>query len=123
MKKSLLNKIEKLKPKAPKQLEVERKLLPRLKFMGYIMVCITLATFAFAVTLPSETAMITEIQEKDFSHPSQSGIGTLEEDGLDLSPRDVLNFYVVSFVFAVVAASCFLISWKKKKVLFHTEDK
>jgi hypothetical protein len=113
--KSFLNKLEELKSKTPAHLEVEKKLLPRLKFMGYLMFGLCLVSFVFALTVNEETPFNSET-----TAPIPSEIEAtapfLTED--ELTPTAVLNFYVISLVFAVVGASCFLIAWKKAKTLF-----
>jgi hypothetical protein len=120
--KSFLSKIETLKPEVPIHLEVERKLLPRLKFMGYVMYALCLITFAFAIIIKEETEIGEPPPQEGSIEPEQmeaaSGLELISEEGqLDLSPTEVLNFYVVAFIFAIVGTTCFLIVWKKKKTL------
>jgi hypothetical protein len=123
--KSFLSKFEELKPKIPIHLDVERKLLPRLKFMGYVTYILCLVSFAFAMTIQEEAESIAASPQEEFAELEDmevvSGIGLLSEDGeLELAPTEVLNFYLVASIFAVVGTACFLIAWKKKKKLFHT---
>ncbi|MBS0603599.1 MAG: hypothetical protein JSS60_01025 [Verrucomicrobia bacterium] len=121
--KSFLSKFEELKPKVPLQLDVERKLLPRLKFMGYVMYILSIATLTFAITAPKEPGIGPELEKEDFANLSTSGVALMnDEDQLELNPMEVLNFYVVAVVFAAVGASCFLIGWKKKKTLFQETE-
>lgn len=119
--KNFLNKINDLKPKAPVPIEVERKLLPRLKFMGYVLFVLCLISFLYAIIAKEETE--TAKEKEGFVDPEQteavSGFEILLEDELEFSPNEVLNFYLVSFIFAFVGAACFLIVWKKKKTLFQ----
>jgi ABC-type glycerol-3-phosphate transport system permease component len=122
--KSFLSKFEELKPKVPIHLDMERKLLPRLKFMGYVMLVFCLAAFIFAFSFKEETEIIGPPPQEGFTDPDQteavSKIELISEDGqLELNPTEVLNFYLVSFIFAVIGTTCFLIAWKKKKKLFQ----
>ena len=122
--KSLSSKLEELKPKLPAQLDVEKKLLPRLKFMGYVMWTCCLAAFIFALTIKEETEIIGPPSQEGVIEPDQteavSRIELISEDGeLELNPTEVLNFYLVAFIFAVMGTTCFLIAWKKKKKLFQ----
>jgi hypothetical protein len=122
--KSFLNKVEDLKPKVPVQKEVEKNLLPRLKLMGSIMAFTTLVTLVFAFMIDEDSPAASPSAQAGFpvleEIEAASGLSLLvEESELELNPKDVLNFYMVSFVFAAVSASCFLIAWKKKKTLFH----
>jgi len=122
--KSFLSKFEELKPKVPIHLDIEKKLLPRLKIMGYLMLTFCLAAFVFALTVKEETEVIGPLPQEGFTDPEQteavSEIELSSEEGqLELNPTEVLNFYLVSFIFAVVGTSCFLIAWKKRKKLFQ----
>ncbi len=121
--KSLLSKLEELKPNIPIHLDVERKLLPRLKFMGYVMFAFCLAAFTFALAIKDEAEVIGPPPQEGFTEPDRieavARAELLLEDGeLELSPTEVLNFYLVAVIFAVMGATCFVIAWKKKKKLF-----
>jgi len=59
--KSFLSKIEELKPNIPVQLDVERKLVPRLKFMGYVMFFFCVAALIFEIVVPEDTVIAAEI--------------------------------------------------------------
>jgi hypothetical protein len=120
--KSFLSKLEELKPQVPIHLEVERKLIPRLKFMGYTMFTLCLAAFVFALIVPEEAAITTEAIPEDISTnlEIEEATAPLTDDSeLELTPTEVLNFYAVSFVFALVGVACFLIAAKKRKTLFQ----
>lgn len=121
--KSFLNKFEELKPKVPIHLDIEKKLLPRLKVMGYLMFMFCLAAFTFALIVKEETEVIGTPSQEGFSEPDQieavSKIELLSEEGqLELNPTEVLNFYLVAFIFAIVGSTCLLVAWKKRKKLF-----
>ena len=120
--KSFSSKFEELKP--PIHLEVERKLLPRLKFMGYVMCTLCLASLAFAMLVEVETEAIEPPMKERIAEPDQiEAILKFElltqNDEIELHPKEVLNFYLVALIFASIGASCFLIAWKKKKTLFQ----
>lgn len=122
--KSLLSKFEELKPKVPFHLEVEKKLLPRLKFMGYVMLTLCLAAFTFALIIKDETEVMGPPSQEGFTQPGQmEAVARIEllseDDELELNPTEVLNFYLVAVIFGAIGASCFLIVWKKKKKLFQ----
>lgn len=120
--KSFLSKLDKLKPQAPVHLEMERKLIPRLKFMGYVMLTLFLAAFTFALTVKEDPLITQEsIQEGASNSEELEAVSPLLTDDaeLELSATEVLNFYAVSLVFAAVGAACFLIAWKKRKTLFQ----
>jgi hypothetical protein len=116
--KSFLSKFEKLKPKVPVQLDIERKLLPRLKFMGYVMYILSLVSLIFAIIAAQEP-------DADYALTQKSTAGlNLENDQdlAELNPIEVLNFYVISVIFASVGVACFLTAWKKKKNFFDASS-
>lgn len=103
------------KPKAPLHTETERKLLPRLKFIGYVTIVLTLSALTFAIIAPEDPEIGPELVLENIPKKSTAGLSLEEEEPLELSSKEVFNYYVVSGIFALVAASCFLIAWKKKK--------
>jgi hypothetical protein len=121
--KSFSNKLEELKSTAPAPHEVEKKLLPRLKFMGYVMYALCLVSFSYAIAAKEETETVPPSQGGVIDPESTEAVVSLEmlsEEGeLELSPTEVLNFYFVALIFAAVGTSCFLIAWKKRKKLFQ----
>ena len=110
MKKSFLSKF-----KTPSPLETERKLLPRLKFMGYVLYGWCVWAVGFAVIDVGEAA---SYENLSVSHKSEL-FGEEEEELPEFRPKDVLNFYVVGAIFAVVGTACFVIERKKRKTLVH----
>ena len=108
----------------PNKIEVEKKLLPRLKFMGYIFSFLAVVTLIFAMVVKEESPPLSQFTQIGFpvleEIEAASGLSLLVEEGeLELNALEVLNFYMVSFLFAAVGTSCFLITWKKRKKLFH----
>jgi hypothetical protein len=117
--KSFLSKFTALKPRIPEHLEVERKLLPRLKFMGYVMYVWCIASLIFAIAIPQEEGN-PMVQEASIIEADAAGFAEDVDKELPIfSSTEVLNFYVVSLIFALVGVSCFLIAWRKQKKLFH----
>jgi hypothetical protein len=109
--KNFLNKCAELDPKVAAFIEAEKKLLLRLKAMGYVLFVVSAAALAFAIAAPDELEIGPELILENTAGLSLSG----DEDLLELSSREVFNYYVVSGIFALVGASCFLIVWKKRK--------
>lgn len=98
-------------------------LLPRLKFMGYMLygfACITLSVALFA---PKSDSIYTELTQDNVITPQEmqqdSGLNFLTEDEslLKLDPREVFNFFYLSALFAIIGTSCFWLFYKKKKSL------
>lgn len=85
--------------------QIEKQLVVRLKFLGYILLVFGLIALVYN-SIPS---FATEIDELD------------EEIARELKEEpQPLNPFFVSSVFGVVGAGCLLISWKKKKRLFSS---
>ena len=97
------------KPLTPPQLEIEKKLLPRLKLMGYIFIALSCASLLFVIfqSSPQEISDISNIEIE---------IGVTE---IELNPLEVLNFYAIAFIFASVGFLCFFLTKKKKQELFQ----
>ena len=102
--------------------DTEYKLLPRLKFMGYIFFCLSLASLVFAFfvhgqkiqPLPviiDENSILTDIERLS------GAVLFTDMAPLEIAPEDVLNFYAVSFIFGSIGASLFYLSFKKRQKL------
>ena len=111
--KSFLNKCSELDPKVAAFVEAEKKLLPRLKIMGYVLLVVSVAALVFAIIAPEDP----EIGPELILESAGGIIMGNDEDLLELSSREVLNYYVISGIFAAVGASCFLIVRQKRKEL------
>lgn len=121
MRKNLLNKIGELSPKVLLILDTERKLLPRLKFMGYVMFILCLASLTFAIVAPKEPEPL--VAQANSPRLQIAGLPLEnDEDLLELTSAEVLNYYLISVVFAVVGAGCFFTVWRKGKTLFHNGE-
>ncbi len=122
MRKNLLSKIGELTPKIEVHLETERKLLPRLKFMGYVMLILSVASLTFAIAAPTETEVLAA--EQTPSPRLQIAGLPLEndEDLLEFASLEVLNYYLISAVFAMVGVGCFFTVWRKRKTLFQSGE-
>lgn len=97
------------------------QLLPRLKFMGYLLYGFASITLCVAIFAPKADSIYTELAQDNVLTPQEmeqgSGLSLLTEDTslLELDPREVFNFFYVSALFALVGTSCFLLFYKKKK--------
>lgn len=98
-------------------------LLPRLKFMGYILYSFACITLSVAIFAPKSDSIYTELAQDNVVTPQEmeqgSGLSLLTENEplLELDPREVFNFFYVSALFAAVGTSCFWLLYKKKKSL------
>jgi hypothetical protein len=97
------------------QILAERKLLPRLKLMGYLFFGLSIASLLF-IFLANESSTITPMIDETLNIPLLED-DTIDE--LDLNPFEVLNFYVISFIFAAIGAACLYITKIKKRQLFQ----
>jgi hypothetical protein len=101
-------------------LEIEKKLIPRLKAIGLILLSFSACSLLYAYFTPSYNASSTD----HFATPSDlekvAGLSLDDPDSppLELTPTERLNFYFVSFIFTAVGLTCVLISKKKKREHF-----
>ena len=105
--------------KPPIHLDVEKKLLPRLKFMGYVMYAFCLAAFLFALIIETEIFGARGLAEQSPIEAISELELMPENTLLEFDPTEVLNFYFVALIFAMIGSACFFIAWKKKKILFQ----
>ena len=82
-------------------MKIEKQLIRRLKILGFLLIFFAAAThfYRFIPTAVDELDMLEE------------------EIVLELDNPPPLNPFFVSSVFAIVGASCLLISWKKNKTV------
>lgn len=102
------------------QMQVDRLLLPRLKVLGWILIFFSFASFAYGIyvhPLPSSDMLET--------------VPEIQTSGLDLtdtmlsktpSPEEVLNFFSIALVFALIGIFCLNTS-KKRLLLFNKRKK
>ena len=82
--------------------ELERQMLPRLKFMGTLLIFFGFCSFLYGMTLDPPSPIDTP-EEKQLS----SGLTLLNEDGR-------INAYGIAGIFAVVGSGCIVIALKRK---------
>lgn len=119
--KNSLSESEQAETKAAR-IDSEKKLLPRLKFMGYVMTILCFATLTFAIVAPAQSESEAELMLETYAAKQNSAGLTLENDEelLELTPAEVLNYYVITVVFALVGGACFFICWRKRKHFLRT---
>lgn len=102
----------------PNKREIERQLLPKLKWMGYIFFFLAIGSLLFAILVePEEStaeefASVVRLQERLFGKEAKA----------DPLPHEVLNFYAVAAVFATIGLLVLLLVWKKSKALLKTDE-
>lgn len=118
--KNFLNKLEELKPEVPIQLTVEKQLLPRLKFMAYLMFALALFSSGFAYFIEAEESVATELADSGFPDNLEAISPLLLSEEPEYKASEVLNFYVVGAIFAAIGVSLLLIAkYKRKKLSSH----
>lgn len=110
---SSLNKSKLIHTLSPEKLEMERKLLPRLRLMGYIFFALALATLIFILTFEEE------LPSAESQLETTSSLLIEEESLLDSNPTEVFNFYLVSLLFASLGSLCIFIEKRKKRDLMQ----
>jgi len=118
-KKSLNNPEEVL----PSNTEIERLLLPRLKFMGGIFFCLSVVSLLFAFFIhdekfPKHIPFTLNEQESSILADIEKLAGTplfKEMQPLEIPPQEVFNFYVVSAIFASIGGTLTYVATQKQK--------
>jgi hypothetical protein len=117
--KKAANSIEEAVDKAAAVLELERKLSGRLKFMAYLFFALTLASLLFALFAQEEKHAVPLQREENsilMDIEAISGAALFSDrESLELSIQDVLNFYVVSLIFASIGIYLFHFSSKNSR--------
>lgn len=126
--KNFWNSLNTFKPGTPEQVEVERKLLPRLRVMGYLLVGISVLTFTYAIVAPKEEELYYLHQEEKNAffqeNELSSGLSLATDDTpFELNPSEVLNFFVVSATFAGVGGLLLFTCWNRRKLIFLKNNK
>lgn len=110
----------KIKHKNAHQLLIEKQLIPRLSFLGGLLIFFGLCSLVYAFyvhPLPTIDNFIPDT-EKQTEWLSLE----LEEIESDIAkivtPEEILNFYCVSLIFGSLGLFCLFTSWKKGHILF-----
>ena len=98
---------------------IEKKLIPRLRVMGFILFAFSLCSLSYAYFSMSydspfdDDGFLSVTEETAFSGFS------FEDDPasppFELTPGERLNFYIVAAIFAAVGIGCLAISKKKQR--------
>ncbi|MBS0615788.1 MAG: hypothetical protein JSR58_04465 [Verrucomicrobia bacterium] len=78
--------------------EIEKKLIPRLKYTGYLLIVFGIIALGYHF----------------FSEPAEERILTEEEMLTALEDPPLISMLMVATVFGAVGATCITISWRKR---------
>lgn len=109
------------KQKAQEEVEPEKQLLPRLRFMGLLLLFFSVCTLCYSIffteTVSQElseqitTDDQTNLQEMEFT----SGVSMMNAYPYDFIQVERFNAYIVTISFALVGAACVITAWHKQK--------
>ena len=107
--------------KRQEEIQVEKQLLPRLKFMGLLLIffsgCALCYSIFFSTEIDEQLAL--ELANDEFTTPQEmqyaSGLSITDNAPFDLFQVERFNAYIVTISFAVVGAICLFTSWSKQK--------
>lgn len=89
---------------------LEKQLFRRFKMLGFVLMTFSVCSLLYAaLSPPFEPLPIDSLitpEEMELS----SGLSPLEPN-----PKEVLNFYVISGIFALIGVSCILYAWRRKE--------
>src|ERR1700722_11671538 len=89
--------------------ETEKKLLPRLRYMGFLLLFFSLFTFSYALIVSPYLA--TPAEETTLVKEEEMGLPITDSE-LTLPNGKHLNLFLVAGIFGTVGLSCLLIFWK-----------
>ncbi len=97
---------------------IDVQLLPRLKAMGYLLVCLSLGSLSYGYF----SEQVASPYDDGFQTPlelfSASGFDIQEDTPIFvLNRKEKIQFYIVAGLFAVVSITCFTLVHRKKKRL------
>lgn len=103
------------------EIQVEKNLLPRLQFMGYVFFffCILSILFGFIIGEEAFAQIFTEHSASALSlERSIPPAFFLDDtpDEIELVATDIFNFYIIGAIFAAIGVCCILFARKKKKI-------
>ncbi len=121
--KSSLNDSGEVSPRRPEEVQIEKQLLPRLRFMGLLLFffsgCALCYSIFFAAEIDQELALA--LANDEFTTPQEmqyaSGLSITENTPFSLFQAERFNAYMVTISFAVVGAACLFTAWSKQKKL------
>ena len=107
--------------KRQEEIQIEKQLLPRLKFMGLLLIffsgCALCYSIFFSTEIDEQLAL--ELANDGFTTPQEmqyaSGLSITDNAPFDLFQVERFNAYIVTISFAVVGAICLFTSWSKQK--------
>ncbi|HCJ83867.1 MAG: hypothetical protein A2Y28_01140 [Chlamydiae bacterium GWC2_50_10] len=94
--------------------EIEKKLIPRLKMMGYILFVFSAISLGYSFTLPSPEKTVFENVE---DNEAAAGLTLFDEEEESLHPSAPKTYYFFALVFVSVGFFCFFIARRKKTKL------
>lgn len=112
-----MNKIDALKAKTKADLELEKQLLPRLKFMGYLLAFFSVCSFSYAMLEQSGLILSPVYLAEEPREFTADLTYTVDKEAEEIMEVRLFNSYVVAIGFLGVATACFISVWKKRKSL------
>lgn len=109
-----------LKKMKKTSLETEKKLLPRLRGMGFVLISFGIFSCVYALVAdPYLSTVGLDLEGEDIS-VQEEVIGAPEFEKRPtfiITSFERINLYLVAFIFGAIGTSCLLMHWKKKKEL------
>jgi hypothetical protein len=113
-KKSFWNKIKGLKKEVKTDTKVDKQLLPRLQFMGYLLLFFSVCAFAYAIMEEIGLINDTSLSEELIA---SSGISLPDIEPPIVVDIRIFNAYLAGTSFILVGVTSLIYVWKKQKRL------
>ncbi len=97
--------------------EIERLLLPRLRFIGMVLLFFSVFCISYSILSSPYLSTLGLDKEEELVIQEQSLIPDGNEGPLKLSPFERISLYFVASVFGVVGSGCLYMFWRKREEL------
>ncbi len=119
--KNSLNSPEEINTRRSEEIQIEKQLLPRLRFMGLLLFFFSGCALCYSIFFAAEIdqGLALELANDEFTTPQEmqygSGLSITDNTPFNLFQVERFNAYIVTISFAVVGAACLLTAWNKQK--------
>lgn len=107
----------------PNKQEVEKQLIPRLRFVGLVLLFFSVFSISYSV-IDTPYLSTVGIEEKGLPQMEESSLGIdlePEEKDCALTPCETINLFLIAAIFATVGSTCLFIAWKRDRKQLPSE--
>lgn len=102
--------------------EIERLLLPRLRFIGMVLLFFSVFSISYSILSTPYLSTLGLERDEELVVQESSFIPEGEEGAFKTSPFERISLYFVASVFGVIGSSCLFMYWRKREELSQLID-